>query len=100
MSFFLLAWSFIASKDAMPLALVMDPTSAAAAAATATAPGALLINHNQHQKERGILKRGERWEGRCAASRGKVDALNGDKSVYRGAGYSVCHACNWHLNFS
>ena len=57
---FLLAWSFIASKDAMPLALVMDPTAATATAtaAASAAPGTLLINHNQHQKERGILKRG------------------------------------------
>ena len=36
----LASWSFIASKDAMPLALVMDPT-----AATATAPGM----HPPHQ---------------------------------------------------
>ena len=60
----------------MPLALVMDPT-----ATTATSPGgvALLINHNQHQKERcrNTYSREERKGERCA----KVSALNEDRSM-------------------
>ena len=66
----------------MPLALVMDPT---ATTAPATAPGggdggvALLINHNQHQKERcrNTYSREERKGERCA----KVSALNEDRSM-------------------